>query len=221
VGRHLEVHAQDCEVVAERVVKIARDAEALGFAHALREELLRRLERRVHARQLESGSPLGDREVPGAEAEDLASDGAECRDRCLHGSQDGSVDRPESEGLQRDEADRSPGRKQKGRGAGHGEEQHDRGAGRSRGEESERGRRLDREGGDAPRHVPLERADGRGDAGHRPREVQPGTEEPERLGELAGPSCDEDEGGRAHHGPRQHARDVERPRGAERTDGGV
>jgi hypothetical protein len=40
VRRHLEVHAERGEVMAERVVELARDARPLGLPHALGEEAL-------------------------------------------------------------------------------------------------------------------------------------------------------------------------------------
>jgi CheY-like chemotaxis protein len=71
VARELELEAQRGEMMAETVVEIPRDAEPLRRACAVREELARREELRVSARQLGAGVGLASRQARGAEREEL------------------------------------------------------------------------------------------------------------------------------------------------------
>ena len=58
LARELELETERREVVSERVVELARDAEALGGARAVGEELLGREELSVHSCKLLAGERL-------------------------------------------------------------------------------------------------------------------------------------------------------------------
>src|SRR5580698_934057 len=83
VSRELELQQEGSEVVAERVVELAGDAQALGGSGAVREQLSGRQELRVEPRELEPRVGLARREpgrTKGEELEADVSDGGEDAD---------------------------------------------------------------------------------------------------------------------------------------------
>src|ERR1043165_1626286 len=75
--RHFEVDAQRREVVSEKIVEVARDAQAFRRARIHLEELRRDVELRVRFRELLARVRLADRNAYGEEAEELESEVAE------------------------------------------------------------------------------------------------------------------------------------------------